>query len=194
MSTAIQAKKKTVARSAAKKTRSSTKPDSKKTATAKTQKQLTRELKQTRFLAAYGITACVSHAADAAKVSRKLHYAWLQEDLTYPARFAVAHEEAVQVLEAEARRRAIQGMRRFKFHNGKPVMVTNQATGELEHYFEEERSDLLLIFLLKSARPEKYRDNFSALIEHSGQVGLQVSGVLAVDHPATSSRDWEAKQ
>ncbi len=51
------------------------------------------------------------------------------------------------MLEAEARRRAVEGVR-------KPVYCRGEIVGTVKEY-----SDTLLIFLMKGARPEKYRDN-----------------------------------
>ena len=59
-----------------------------------------------------------------------------------------AREGAADTLEAEARRRAIEGVEEPVFHKGEQV-------GTLRKY-----SDVLLIFLLKGARPERYRDNY----------------------------------
>lgn len=202
MPTAIRAEKKTPARSAAKKVRKPTMPVSEKRGPRKSQKKLTREAKQTIFLAAYAVCSTISGAAKAAGVDRRLHHAWMQEDPTYPERFEVAHEESTQALEAEARRRALHGVRRFKFHKGELVRVPllddegREVTGDdgkpiMVPYFEEERSDLLLIFLLKAARPDVYRDNFKAVLEHRGQVGIKVSGVLAIERPFADSKQWE---
>lgn len=202
MPVAIRSKKKNAARSARRKASEATKPDSEKKERRKSQKKLTREAKQSIFLAAYAVCSTISGAADAARIDRKLHYAWLKEDPTYPDRFAVAHEESTQALEAEARRRAIVGMRRFKFHKGELIKVPqldddgNEVIGDdgkpvMVPYFEEERSDLLLIFLLKAARPDVYREHFTGQISHSGNVGVQVSGVLAIERPAETSAEWE---
>ena len=85
--------------------------------------------KRAAFLAAYAKMGNVSGAAKAAKISRLDHYAWLKaEDHEYAELFAAAQEEAIDTLEQEAVRRAMIG------------------------------SDVLLIFLLKGARPDKYRE------------------------------------
>lgn len=204
MTTAIRAEKKTAVRSAAKKAAEATKADSEKRERRKSQKRLTREAKQSIFLAAYSVASTVSAAADAARIDRKLHYAWMKEDPTYPERFELAHEEGTQALEAEARRRALQGMRRFKFHKGELIKVPllddeghpvsdDDGKPVMVPYFEEERSDLLLIFLLKASRPEVYRDHFKGEIQHSGQLGVQVSGVLAIERPYATSKEWEQR-
>ena len=62
---------------------------------------------------------------------------------------------ATEVLEAEARRRAVTGVRRLKFDKGQAII--DPETGE--PYVELDYSDVLLIFLLKARAPEKYREN-----------------------------------
>jgi hypothetical protein len=64
---------------------------------------------------------------------------------------------AVGALEDEALRRAVEGVEEPVYQGGKQV-------GVIRKY-----SDALLMFLLKAARPEKYRENYS--IRHDGQSG-----------------------
>ena len=66
--------------------------------------------------------------------------------------------EACDALEAEARRRAVEGVR-------KPIYCQGEICGTVREY-----SDTLLFFLLKGAMPEKYRDDYRA--EHTGSADL----------------------
>jgi len=110
---------------------------------------------QTAFLAAMRRTGNISAAARAANVDRSMHYTWLEQDFNYRKSFEDAKAESIEVLEAEARRRAIAGIKRLKFtRNGKPII--DPKTGE--PYVEHAYSDTLLIFLLKAEAPEKYRE------------------------------------
>ena len=102
--------------------------------------------KQKAFLAVYAACGCITYAARKAKCSRFAHYKWMQ-DAAYAEAFAEARAEACDVLESEARRRAVEGVR-------KPVYYQGDVVGTVREY-----SDTLLIFLLKGAMPEKYRDN-----------------------------------
>jgi len=86
--------------------------------------------KKNAMLSALSKTGNVSAAARAAEIERRTHYRWLHSDPEYADAVEIAMEEAVDVLEAVARQRAIHG------------------------------SDTLLIFLLKGHRPEKYRDRY----------------------------------
>ena len=67
-----------------------------------------KEARQNAFLAEYARSGNVSAAATAAGVDRSAHYRWSEEP-DYAARFEDARESAVDVLEAEARRRAVDG-------------------------------------------------------------------------------------
>jgi hypothetical protein len=62
----------------------------------------------------------------------------------YKKAFEDAAEEAADLLETEARRRALEGVE-------EPVFYQGQQCGTVHKY-----SDTLLIFLLKGCRPEKY--------------------------------------
>ncbi len=86
-------------------------------------------------------------ACEVAKVGRSSHYRWLEEHLEYREAFELAKECAADVLEAAAYRRAVTGW-------DEPVgWYRGEAGGMVRKY-----SDVLLIFLLKGIRPEKYRD------------------------------------
>ncbi len=61
-----------------------------------------------------------------------------------------AHAEACDALASEARRRAVEGVL-------KPVYYKGKLVGFIREY-----SDTLLMFLMKAAMPEKYRDNVRA--------------------------------
>lgn len=97
--------------------------------------------KKRAMLAALSRTGNISAAARAAQICRRTHYDWLDSDPSYVSAVSQAWEEAADVLEACARKRALVG------------------------------SDTLLIFLLKSVRPEKFRERHE--IEHKGDTLLQ---------------------
>jgi hypothetical protein len=93
------------------------------------------------FLTSYGLTCSITRASKAAKIDRRRHYDWLESDEEYRAAFAKAREEAADALEDAAVQRAIEGVK-------KPVTIAGQQEVIREY------SDVLLIFLLKAARPE----------------------------------------
>ncbi len=106
--------------------------------------------KKRAMLAAYAEVGTVVRAAEIAGIDRSTHYAWMGSDPAYAEAFAAAGEQAVERLEQEARRRAVEGTE-------KPVYQGGKLVGTIREY-----SDTLLIFLLKGALPEKYRERVSA--------------------------------
>lgn len=137
--------------------------------------------KQKAFLAAYSVCGNITQAADSSGCDRVTHYLWMKDHPGYKEAFWHAKETAIDALEKESRRRALEGCRRYKFHNGHPIMVPcpedfpcavpygGSPTGFAFHYFEDEKSDALLIFLMKGHRPEMYKDRF--YMEHAGAQG-----------------------
>ena len=105
---------------------------------------LTRVSKRSSFLAAYAELGNITRAAQAAGIPRTKHYTWLK-DPAYAKSFLEAEEIAIERLESEARRRAVEGTE-------KPVFYKGEECGTIREY-----SDTLLIFLLNAARPEKYK-------------------------------------
>lgn len=118
--------------------------------------------KKRAFLTAYAECGVISQAADAADVARQSHYDWMATDAEYPALFRMVQRQAADVLEMEARSRAVDGW-------DEPVFYEGSVCGH-----KRKRSDTLLIFLMKGAMPEKYGEK----IEHAGQVGVQHSGTV----------------
>ena len=84
-------------------------------------------------------------ACEGSGVGRSSHYRWLEHDPDYREAFDLARQETAHRLEAEAYRRAVEGVE-------KPVgWYMGQPGGYVREY-----SDKLLIVLLKGAFPEKY--------------------------------------
>lgn len=115
--------------------------------------------KKEAFLAALGLTGNITRAAILSDINKCSHYRWVKEDPGYQARFDEAMEEACDHLETEARRRAVEGVDEPVYHEGMCIDTVKKY------------SDTLLIFLLKGARPKKYKDRFMQ-IEHSGTISL----------------------
>ena len=100
---------------------------------------------KTPFLAALAKSPNVTGAARKARVNRPYVY----EEREANPEFAKAWDDAINqpldLAEGELYRRAVTGVR-------KPVTIAGQRELITEH------SDTLLIFLLKSHRPERYRE------------------------------------
>lgn len=97
-----------------------------------------------RALAALAEGATIAEAAKAAGIHRQTLLRWRQSDEAFAVQVADAIEAGTDVLEDEARRRAL------------------------------DKSDILLMFLLKKRRPE-FRDSYR--VEHSG--GISVTSPVA---------------
>jgi hypothetical protein len=82
-----------------------------------------------RFLDTYAKTGSITGAAKAARISLAVHHEKLETDLAYRKAFEGAREQVVDLLEAEAFRRALAG------------------------------SDDLLVFLLRAWQPDRYREH-----------------------------------
>ncbi len=121
--------------------------------------------KKRAFLAAYSETGNISRSAEIAHIERATHYNWLKADQQYVDAFQQAHEKAIDTLESEARRRAVEGVE-------KPVYQGGRKVGVVREY-----SDVLLIFLMKGANPGKYRENVKHQHRHRHDHKHEVSQV-----------------
>lgn len=124
---------------------------------------------QESFLAALRDTANVRRSADAAAVARSTVYAERVTDAEFARRWDEALEDACDLLEAAAWKRAVEGVE-------KPVYQGGQLVGHVQEY-----SDALTLALLKAHRPEKYRERVDA--RHSGPDGGAI--------PITQTLDWK---
>lgn len=111
--------------------------------------------KRQAFLTAYVETSNISNACISAGIDRSTFYAW-KVDAEFAKAFEVAEQQAGDALEAEAARRAKEGVRRPVLYKGEIVVIDG------EPLYEHEYSDTLLIFLLKGIKPEKYRERYDA--------------------------------
>ncbi len=112
-----------------------------------------------KFLAVLRESCNVSEAARAAAIGRRTAYEWRDADQKFAAEWAEAEQEAIDKLEREAWRRAVEGV-------DKPIIHQGAITGTYKEY-----SDKMLEILLKGHRPDRYTDR--SKIEHSGKVSLE---------------------
>lgn len=106
----------------------------------------------TVFLVELAKTGNVSKAVARTKIARSAVYKRRESDPAFAAAWAEAEEVAVELMEAEARRRAVEGTLR-------PVFQGGAMAGKVREY-----SDTLLIFLLKARRPAVYRENTRVVV------------------------------
>ena len=121
------------------------------------------------FLQTYRAVGCITQAAQAAKIDPGTHYRWLQSDPEYAEAFRKAQDAAVDVLVAEARRRAVEGEEEPVIYQG-GLCYETLPNKKKKQIVLRRRSDVLLMFLIKAARPEIYRDSFKGEIRHSGAI------------------------
>ncbi|WP_051244128.1 hypothetical protein [Thalassobaculum salexigens] len=112
--------------------------------------QIWTPARRAKFLKKLAETGNVSAAARAAKASRSRAYQLKTEDAGFAEEWSEALEMATDALDAEARRRAMDGVDTPRFHQG-------QIAGTVKKY-----SDSLLMFLLRAHRPDLYRERTAA--------------------------------
>jgi hypothetical protein len=135
---------------------------------------------QRRYLAAYAIAGTPTRAAQAAGVSSRRHDAWVASDPAYGDAFLLAQAMAAELLESEARRRALLGYQRPIYQRG--VLVG----------YETRYSDTLMLALLQANMPAKYGRTVS--VQHSGAVGqvhVDVRDLSDADLLALASRGMD---
>ena len=106
------------------------------------------------FLEALAETGNVKLSAETACVNRRTAYRGRKSSDKFAREWDEAMEEATDLLKAEARRRAFNGVQEPVFYKGKKVDTVTKY------------SDTLLIFLLKAHDPAMFRDNIK--VEHAG--------------------------
>lgn len=119
------------------------------------------------FLAARARCCTVRAASALTGIARSNHYEWMRTDPEYAQLFEDAKAESVEMMEDEVQRRAYDGVPVKKFH---------PKTGRA--YMELQKSDTLLMFYLKAAAPEKYRERYdshvTATVAHSGKIAVEL--------------------
>jgi len=142
--------------------------------------EITHEKKRA-YLVAVIATGSRTEAAEVAGISRGTPYGpvW-RNDAVLQAALRQAEEASADLLEAEARRRAVQGVEEpVGWYKGKPG-------GYVRKY-----SDVLLIFLLKGLRPDKYKDRMEFKGTWKGKIDVQqlppvlLERMARGEHPAS---------
>lgn len=102
-----------------------------------------------KFLDELAICGVITTAALRAQVTTRAVRDWRAKDPQFAEGFADAMEQAADALEAEARRRAHDGVERERVI----------GSGENARFITEyQYSDQLLMFLLKGAKPDKFAE------------------------------------
>ena len=118
--------------------------------------------KKRALLVALTTTPILGAACLAAEITPRTLYNWRHAgDADFDAAFKVARELGIHVAEDEAWKRATDGTVEDVYGS----LGQNQGTGVVGQ--RRVKSDTMMIFMLKGAAPEKYRERF----EHSGPSG-----------------------
>lgn len=125
-----------------------------------------------RFIAELASTGNVSLAALAAGGHRNTFYDCRAADPAFAAEWDEALEIATDALEAEARRRALEGVREPIVSGGK---VVTDAAGE--PMFIRRYSDSLMQLLLRAHRPEKFRERTETKLVGPDGGAVQVEAI-----------------
>jgi len=122
------------------------------------------------YFAALATTCHCGRACEAAGVVYSTVWRRRKADPVFEAAYQDALKTGAELLEAEAVRRASEGLRRMKFNAKTGEAYIDPETGK--PYIEHEYSDTLMLALLKRHFPEKYRER--------AQVEQNVTGTLDV--------------
>jgi uncharacterized protein YbjQ (UPF0145 family) len=116
-----------------------------------------------RFLREFARCGVILRAAQAAGVGRRVVTIW-REEPAFEALMAEAHEDALDLLEEEVRRRGHDGV-------VEPVFQGGHEVGSIRRY-----SDHLLMMFLKGKR----RESFSERVEQTGPGGSPLTPAVVM--------------
>lgn len=122
-----------------------------------------------RFLKHLSMSGNISEAGRIAGVQRSTLYMWKETDPEFMVRWDEALEEAADALEAEARRRAIEGYDEPVTYAGR--VVCDPDTGN--PIVRKRYSDRLMAFLLRAHRPARFR--VGGEDDKSGVISISIS-------------------
>lgn len=118
------------------------------------------------FLNHLALSANVTSSARVARVERGTVYRWKEHDSAFAEAWVQALEEATDTLEAEARRRAVEGIEEPIMSRGK--IMNDPVTGSL--LMRRRYSDGLMRFLLKAHRPSRFGER-----EGEGNISIHIT-------------------
>ena len=122
-----------------------------------------------RFLEHLAKSGNVSDSGRLAGVQRSTLYPWKETDPHFAFLWDDALEEAADALEAEARRRAVEGYDEPITYGGK--IICNPETGS--PLVRKKYSDGLMAFLLKAHRPSRFKTGHTE--DQTGSISICIS-------------------
>lgn len=120
------------------------------------------------FIKTFAQTANVLASCRASGVDRSTVDEWREHDVTFTVRYHTAERDAIDVLRAEAFRRAVQGVDEPLTSMGKIVMVKGDD-GKERPLTVKKYSDSVLLALLKARAPEMKESTTKIDITSNGQ-------------------------
>ncbi len=133
-----------------------------------------------RFLETLSRTGNPSAACQASGLTRRSINRMRENDPVFARDYEEAMEEAADLLEAEAWRRALEGVAQPLLKAGQPVLDADGAAIIVRRY-----SDPLLVMLLRGCKPEKFQRRIgSAMPTPDPSAGIRE--IAADDDPACS--------
>lgn len=135
-----------------------------------------RQRKMREYVNALRRIGTVAGAAREVWVSAVWVRKWMARDADFKAKTEKAMEEHVDLLLAEAQRRAVEGI-------DKPVFYKGSVCGKIREY-----SDNLLMFLVKGKRPEYASANLFQLPGDGVQITIVKSGSGAAQQAIESGQ------
>lgn len=108
----------------------------------------------------------VRRACQLIGLTRGAVYDHRKRDPDFAEEFEDTIEAAIDDMEQEARRRAMEGVE-------KPVYQNGTLVGHIQQY-----SDTLMIFLLKAYRPDKFRDRMDMTTSLTGTLDMNIQQAI----------------
>jgi len=125
-----------------------------------------------RFVTHLATCGNISESARVAKIESGTLYRWRSQDMEFAEAWERALEAAVDAMEAEARRRAVQGYDEPVFYGGR--IVQDPDTGK--PIMRRKYSDGLMRFLLRAHRPARFGET-----DREGKTGMISINITADD-------------
>ena len=123
-------------------------------------------VKDAKFLELIAGGATISDACRAAGYTRSTVYVYKADDPKFAEAWDEANEQAIERMEREADRRAIEGYDKPVYHLG------------VEVGSERKFSDTLLIFRLKAKRPDVYRERAEVAVTMTDELATRLENAL----------------
>lgn len=130
----------------------------------------TDDQRKQAYLDALASNGVKTTSARVAGISYGLLCKWRLNDAAFKEAEELAYEEAADLLEAEAYRRAYEGVTNTKYAG---------AGENIREYEETKYSDTLTMFLLKGMRPDKYRERTSTELSGPGGNPVELDSTAA---------------